>query len=148
MQLPTLLEEEGEASTVGSAAMSTSTAAGDAGALADCPGLSHKHAAPCVACPGLLDYHDQHRRIKTLPGPEASVPVRVVYLMRLAVRPPTPAGGGSEWEIDAAEIELGPRIGIGSFGEVFRGSWRHTDVAVKRFLEQDLSPQLMQARAR
>jgi hypothetical protein len=71
-----------------------------------------------------------------------------VYLMRLAVRPPTPAGGGSEWEIDAAEIELGPRIGIGSFGEVFRGSWRHTDVAVKRFLEQDLSPQLMQARAR
>ncbi|KAK9918746.1 hypothetical protein WJX75_006516 [Coccomyxa subellipsoidea] len=61
-----------------------------------------------------------------------------------------PVGGGSaadddaaEWEIEASEIELGPRIGIGSYGEVFRGSWRHTDVAVKRFLEQDLSPQLM-----
>ena len=54
------------------------------------------------------------------------------------------SSGSSEWEIDAGEIELGPRIGIGSFGEVFRGCWRHTDVAVKRFLEQDLSPQLMQ----
>ena len=49
-----------------------------------------------------------------------------------------------EWEIDADELELGPRIGIGSFGEVYRGTWRHTDVAVKKFLEQDLSPQLMQ----
>ncbi|KAK9832796.1 hypothetical protein WJX81_001956 [Elliptochloris bilobata] len=49
-----------------------------------------------------------------------------------------------EWEIDATEIELGPRIGIGSFGEVYRGAWRHTDVAVKRFLEQDICPQLME----
>ena len=49
-----------------------------------------------------------------------------------------------EWEIEADELELGPRIGIGSFGEVYRGTWRHTDVAVKKFLEQDLSPQLMQ----
>ena len=51
-----------------------------------------------------------------------------------------------EWEIEADELELGPRIGIGSFGEVYRGTWRHTDVAVKKFLEQDLSPQLMQVR--
>ncbi len=56
------------------------------------------------------------------------------------------ADDAAEWEIDASEIELGPRIGIGSYGEVFRGSWRHTDVAVKRFLEQDLSPQLMAVR--
>ena len=38
----------------------------------------------------------------------------------------------SEWVIEGAEIELGRRIGAGSYGEVFRGQWRHTDVAVKR----------------
>ena len=48
-----------------------------------------------------------------------------------------------EWEIPADEIELGPRIGIGSYGEVYRGVWRHTDVAVKRLLEQDLTAHLM-----
>lgn len=48
-----------------------------------------------------------------------------------------------EWEIPAEELEMGPRIGIGSFGEVHRGTWRHTDVAIKKFLEQDFSPQLM-----
>eukprot|EP00891_Asterochloris_glomerata_P009732 jgi/Astpho2/9732/e_gw1.00149.41.1_t len=53
------------------------------------------------------------------------------------------AGEADEWEIPYEELELGPRIGIGSFGEVYKGNWRHTDVAVKRFLEQDLSPQLM-----
>ncbi|KAI8475823.1 MAG: sterile alpha motif and leucine zipper containing kinase AZK [Monoraphidium minutum] len=49
-----------------------------------------------------------------------------------------------EWEIDPAEITLGPRIGIGSYGEVYKGTWRGTEVAVKRFLEQNLSPQLVQ----
>lgn len=39
---------------------------------------------------------------------------------------------GSEWVIQSTEIELGRRIGSGSFGEVFRAQWRHTNVAVKR----------------
>ena len=38
---------------------------------------------------------------------------------------------------------MGPRIGIGSFGEVYRGSWRHTDVAVKRLLEQEYQPAMV-----
>lgn len=58
------------------------------------------------------------------------------------------AESSAEWEIEADELTLGPRIGIGSFGEVFRGTWRHTDVAVKRFLEQDLSPQVIAVCAR
>jgi hypothetical protein len=42
------------------------------------------------------------------------------------------------WEIDPGELVLGPRIGIGSFGEVYRAQWRRTDVAVKRlFLDPD-----------
>jgi hypothetical protein len=48
------------------------------------------------------------------------------------------------WEIDPGEMTLGQRIGIGSYGEVYKGSWRGTEVAVKRFLEQNLSPQLVQ----
>ncbi|KAG2433495.1 hypothetical protein HYH02_012613 [Chlamydomonas schloesseri] len=43
-------------------------------------------------------------------------------------------------EIDPKELTLGQRIGIGSYGEVYKGSWRGTEVAVKRFLEQNLSP--------
>lgn len=38
----------------------------------------------------------------------------------------------AEWLISWDEIELGRRIGAGSYGEVFRAQWRHTDVAVKR----------------
>jgi hypothetical protein len=47
--------------------------------------------------------------------------------------------GLEEWEIQPDEIVLGPRIGIGSFGEVYRGIWRQTDVAVKRLLDQEVS---------
>ena len=47
--------------------------------------------------------------------------------------------GLEEWEILPEEIVLGPRIGIGSFGEVYRGIWRQTDVAVKRLLDQEVS---------
>ena len=45
--------------------------------------------------------------------------------------------------IDPSQIQLGERIGIGSYGEVHRGLWRGTEVAVKRFLDQDVSPHLM-----
>ena len=50
----------------------------------------------------------------------------------------------NEWEIKPADLKLGPRIGMGSYGEVFRGSWRYTDVAVKRLIDQELSPQLLE----
>ncbi|BFI43450.1 protein MpMAPKKK26 [Marchantia polymorpha subsp. ruderalis] len=45
----------------------------------------------------------------------------------------------SEWHIDYKELRIGVRVGIGSFGEVFRGMWRGTEVAIKRLLEQDLT---------
>eukprot|EP00882_Tetradesmus_deserticola_P029788 GHRQ01033395.1.p1 GENE.GHRQ01033395.1~~GHRQ01033395.1.p1 ORF type:complete len:160 (+),score=67.12 GHRQ01033395.1:160-639(+) len=51
------------------------------------------------------------------------------------------------WEIDPSEISLGQRIGIGSYGEVYKAMWRGTEVAVKRFLEQNLSPGLVQVSA-
>eukprot|EP00803_Ostreobium_quekettii_P004804 evm.model.scf_1329.5 EVM.evm.TU.scf_1329.5 scf_1329:31213-38564(-) len=42
-----------------------------------------------------------------------------------------------DWRIDESELELEMRIGMGSFGEVYKGCWRGCDVAVKRILEQD-----------
>jgi len=42
-------------------------------------------------------------------------------------------------EIPWEDITLGERIGLGSYGEVYRGDWHGTEVAVKKFLDQDLT---------
>ncbi|KZV37293.1 kinase family protein [Dorcoceras hygrometricum] len=39
------------------------------------------------------------------------------------------------WE----DLHLGERIGIGSYGEVYRAEWNGTEVAVKKFMKQDIS---------
>ncbi|KAK6150008.1 hypothetical protein DH2020_017533 [Rehmannia glutinosa] len=44
-----------------------------------------------------------------------------------------------EWNIDFSEITIGTRVGIGFFGEVFRGTWNGLEVGIKVFLEQDLT---------
>lgn len=49
----------------------------------------------------------------------------------------------NDFQIEESELEIGNRIGVGSFGEVFKGTWRGTDVAIKRFMEQDISPQIL-----
>ncbi|KAH1127906.1 hypothetical protein AAZX31_06G259100 [Glycine max] len=49
-----------------------------------------------------------------------------------------------EWNIDFTELTVGTRVGIGFFGEVFRGIWNGTDVAIKVFLEQDLTTENME----
>ncbi|KAH7657790.1 Non-specific serine/threonine protein kinase protein [Dioscorea alata] len=50
----------------------------------------------------------------------------------------------AEWNIDFSELTVGTRVGIGFFGEVFRGIWNGTDVAIKVFLEQDLTTENME----
>lgn len=49
-----------------------------------------------------------------------------------------------DWNIDFSELTVGTRVGIGFFGEVFRGIWNGTDVAIKVFLEQDLTAENME----
>ncbi|CAI9773140.1 unnamed protein product [Fraxinus pennsylvanica] len=39
------------------------------------------------------------------------------------------------WE----DLQIGERIGIGSYGEVYRAEWNGTEVAVKKFMNQDIS---------
>ncbi|OIV94190.1 hypothetical protein TanjilG_13807 [Lupinus angustifolius] len=43
----------------------------------------------------------------------------------------------AEYDVPWEEITMGERIGLGSYGEVYRGEWHGTEVAVKRFLDQD-----------
>ncbi|KAJ4837979.1 hypothetical protein Tsubulata_037847 [Turnera subulata] len=48
-------------------------------------------------------------------------------------------GEVAEWEIPWEDLQIGERIGIGSYGEVYHGDWNGTEVAVKKFLDQDFS---------
>ncbi|KAJ7522892.1 hypothetical protein O6H91_18G030400 [Diphasiastrum complanatum] len=48
-------------------------------------------------------------------------------------------GDAAEWEILWEDLSLGERIGLGSYGEVYHGDWHGTEVAVKKFLDQDIS---------
>lgn len=48
-------------------------------------------------------------------------------------------GQSKDWEIDPQELRYCRRIGHGSYGEVYQGEWRRTEVAIKKFLEQTLS---------
>ncbi|KAJ8555531.1 hypothetical protein K7X08_013027 [Anisodus acutangulus] len=47
--------------------------------------------------------------------------------------------GVAEWEIPWEHLHVGERIGIGSFGEVYRAEWNGTEVAVKKFMNQDIT---------
>jgi hypothetical protein len=35
------------------------------------------------------------------------------------------------WEIDTSELDMGPQLGAGGFGQVYQAVWKGTDVAVK-----------------
>ncbi|XP_058069264.1 serine/threonine-protein kinase EDR1 [Magnolia sinica] len=45
----------------------------------------------------------------------------------------------AEWEIPWEDLQLGERIGLGSYGEVYHADWNGTEVAVKKFLDQAFS---------
>ncbi|KAK9059622.1 hypothetical protein SSX86_020326 [Deinandra increscens subsp. villosa] len=45
----------------------------------------------------------------------------------------------ADCEISWEDITLGERIGLGSYGEVYRGDWHGTEVAVKKFLDQEIT---------
>ncbi|XAR63955.1 Non-specific serine/threonine protein kinase [Bertholletia excelsa] len=45
----------------------------------------------------------------------------------------------ADCEILWEDITLGERIGLGSYGEVYHGEWHGTEVAVKKFLDQDIT---------
>ncbi|KAL8245906.1 hypothetical protein R6Q59_007122 [Mikania micrantha] len=50
----------------------------------------------------------------------------------------------ADCEIAWEDITLGDRIGLGSYGEVYRGDWHGTDVAVKKFLDQEITTESLE----
>ncbi|KAA8525165.1 hypothetical protein F0562_006971 [Nyssa sinensis] len=48
-------------------------------------------------------------------------------------------GEAAEWEVQWEDLQIGERIGIGSYGEVYHADWNGTEVAVKKFMDQDIS---------
>jgi len=64
--------------------------------------------------------------------------------------PPAPSPGSTmpstfEWEIDFAQLRFGKHLGSGSFGEVYRGLWLGSPVAIKtlKIGRQGLDPQML-----
>ena len=94
------------------------------------PGESPPRASPAGTIAGRTSPAE---RQDSTESPESSSSSSPASLLSIAV----------DLSIPAEEIQLGERIGIGSYGEVHRGLWRGTEVAVKRFLDQDLSQHLM-----
>ncbi|KAE9412412.1 hypothetical protein Angca_007991, partial [Angiostrongylus cantonensis] len=47
------------------------------------------------------------------------------------------------WIINYNEIQMGPQVGTGSYGIVYRGKWKGVDVAVKRIIKQKLDERNM-----
>uniref|UniRef100_A0ACD5YP81 Uncharacterized protein n=1 Tax=Avena sativa TaxID=4498 RepID=A0ACD5YP81_AVESA len=45
----------------------------------------------------------------------------------------------AEYEISWEDLQIDERIGLGSYGEVYHADWNGTEVAVKKFLDQDVS---------
>eukprot|EP01127_Copromyxa_protea_P020404 TRINITY_DN6833_c0_g1_i1.p1 TRINITY_DN6833_c0_g1~~TRINITY_DN6833_c0_g1_i1.p1 ORF type:complete len:525 (+),score=61.05 TRINITY_DN6833_c0_g1_i1:26-1600(+) len=41
--------------------------------------------------------------------------------------------------IDFEDLTFGPKIGVGGYGEVYRGRWKHTDVGIKRVFKNEQS---------
>jgi len=45
-----------------------------------------------------------------------------------------------DWELDPAEVVFQNKIGVGSFGEVWRGEWAGIDVAIKKVSNAKIGP--------
>lgn len=43
-----------------------------------------------------------------------------------------PTGPEDSQSLDFEDLSFGPKIGAGGYGEVYKGKWKYTDVAIKR----------------
>jgi tRNA A-37 threonylcarbamoyl transferase component Bud32 len=59
------------------------------------------------------------------------------------MQPPAAPPASFEWEIPLLELSFGPRIGRGGYGEVYRGMWGGTEVAVKMLFTDNMNAKLL-----
>ncbi|KAL5055088.1 hypothetical protein RYX36_035770 [Vicia faba] len=92
------------------------------------------------------DYRDQTSETSRPPGYELNDELESTWnkILESSMSNNKPLLPYEEWNIDFSELTVGTRVGIGFFGEVFRGIWNGTDVAIKVFLEQDLTAENME----
>ena len=69
---------------------------------------------------------------------------KLSHLVHAFQTPRSRRDSNEDWEIENDDILIGPRIGSGSFGTVFRAQW-HGPVAVKRLNVRDPTPAQLQA---
>jgi len=50
---------------------------------------------------------------------------------------------GAEWLVEFTELTLEKRVGVGGFGEVFRGTYQGKEVAIKKLLSQHMTKEDM-----
>lgn len=82
------------------------------------------------------------------PGPTRD-PVEARKALQAAIAPRTGPGAlakeagpiqvNDEWEVDPSELNVGERVAVGGFAEVFVGTWRGSQVAIKALLVRDSS---------
>lgn len=97
------------------------------------PSSPHDYGSPTPVRSGTSDYRTNEELLSTWN--------RILRSPMFQNKPLLPF---DEWNIDFSELTVGTRVGIGFFGEVFRGIWNGTDVAIKVFLEQDLTAENME----
>jgi len=59
--------------------------------------------------------------------------------MQMAQQPPVQASGETLVEIEYSEVECQEKIGAGGFGDVYRGNFRGTEVAIKKIISDKFS---------
>ena len=88
-----------------------------------------------------INVHSSSRSLENKPSVEGDGPCRDAPLAQARATSlkltATGLSGLSDWHIPMEEIEIGDRLGAGSFGEVKYGIWKGTEVAVKIIFDID-----------
>jgi len=81
--------------------------------------------------PELIQHHQEHH---------SGLPLKLMHIVVKAHAKGIVISKKDEetWEMKRSEIKLGKMLGAGNYGEVYKASWRKTDVAVKTVKEDSM----------